>query len=131
MSRVQRRAREVVFGPRDATGKAARPAFWLALVLATFAAAAYGSALSLPFIGDDYVFLDETRDAKFLDLWSFKNVIFDWYRPWSRELHFWVLQRVAGFHEIAYRLFGVILWIVALSLYAALVRRLASTRVAV
>jgi hypothetical protein len=101
------------------------------LILATFAAAAYGPALSLPFIGDDYVFLDKTRDAGFLDLWSFRNVSFGWYRPWSRELHFWVLQHVAGYREIVFRLFGVALWIVALSLYASVVRRLASTRTAV
>ena len=102
----------------------------LALLLAVFAAVAYGPALSLPFIGDDYIFLDKTRDASFTELWSFKNVDFGWYRPWSRELHFWLLQRVAGLHEVAYRVFGVMLWIVALCFYAAIVRRLASHRVA-
>jgi hypothetical protein len=104
---------------------------WLAFLLAAFAAAAYGPALNLPFIGDDYVFLDSTRDASFRGLWSFRNTDFGWYRPWSRELHFWLLQRVAGLHETAYRAFGVMLWVVALCLYAAIVRRLASYRVAV
>ena len=106
-------------------------AVWLALLLTAFALAAYGSTLNLPFIGDDYIFLDKTRDASFVDLWSFKNVDFGWYRPWSRELHFWCLQRVAGFHEVAYRIMGMVLWIATLSLYAAIVRRLASARVAV
>ena len=103
---------------------------WLALLLALFAAAAYGPAMNLPFIGDDYVFLDETRNARFLDLWSFKSAHFEWYRPWSRELHFWALQRIAGLNEIAYRVFGALLWVIALCLYAAIVRRLASLRVA-
>jgi hypothetical protein len=103
---------------------------WLALALAAFAALAYGPALNLPFIGDDYVFLDKTRDATFWNLWSLHNVDFGWYRPWSRELHFWVLQRTAGLHEIAYRAVGILLWITALSLYASIVRRLASGRVA-
>jgi hypothetical protein len=102
----------------------------MALLLAAFAAAAYGPALSLPFMGDDYVFLDKTRSATFMDLWSFNNVNFEWYRPWSRELHFWVLQRVAGLHEVAYHTFSVVLWTVALCLYAAIVLRLASPRVA-
>jgi hypothetical protein len=104
---------------------------WLGMLLAAFALAAYGSALSLPFMGDDYLFLDKTRHARFADLWSFTNVDFRWYRPWSRELHFWFLQRVAGLHEVAYRIFGVLIWIAALCLYATFVRRLSSARVAV
>jgi hypothetical protein len=103
---------------------------WLALLLIAFVAAAYGPALNMAFIGDDYVFLDKTRDTSFTELWSFKNVDFGWYRPWSRELHFWLLQRVAGFHEVAYRSLGAMLWVVALCLYAAILRRLASPRVA-
>src|SRR5262245_55628206 len=102
----------------------------LALVLAGFAFFAYGTALNLPFVGDDYVFLDKTRDARFVDLWSFTNTDFGWYRPWSRELHFWVLQHVAGLNELAFRSLGVVLWITVLCLYAVLVRRLASMRVA-
>lgn len=81
----------------------------LALLLTLFAAAAYGPTLNQPFIGDDYVFLDKTRDASFVDLWSFRNVDFGWYRPWSRELHFWSLQRVAGLHELAYRILARII----------------------
>lgn len=103
---------------------------WLPLVLTLFSAAAYGPALNLPFMGDDYVFLDKTRDASFADLWSVENVDFGWYRPWSREFHFWLLQRAAGLDEVVFRIFGVALWIVALCLYAAIVRRLASSRVA-
>lgn len=104
---------------------------WLALLLTAFVIAAYGTALNMPFIGDDYVYLDRTRDAAFRELWSFNNVDFEWYRPWSRELHFWVLQRVVGLHVVAYRIFGFTLWLTALCLYAIVMRRLASSRVAV
>jgi len=103
----------------------------LALALAVFFAAAYGPALNLPFMGDDYVFLDKTREATFTQLWSRKNADFGWYRPWSREMHFWALQHVVGLHEIAFRIASALLWIIALCTYAAIVRRLASTRVAV
>jgi hypothetical protein len=102
----------------------------LPLLLLAFAAVAYGPALSLPFIGDDYVFLDKTRDASFGALWSFRNVDFGWYRPWSRELSFWSLQRLFGPNETAFRLFEVGLWITALGLYAVIVRRIGSKRVA-
>lgn len=103
---------------------------WLALLLVAFAATAYGPALTLPFIGDDYVFLDKTRDATFLGLWSLDNTDFDWYRPWSRELHFWAIQKIAGLHEVWFRVVGIMLWVVALCLYATILRRLASPRVA-
>ncbi len=117
-----------VSGPRSAGRRIEIP--WLALALAAFAAVAYGPALNLPFMGDDYVFLDETRGASFPQLWSFRNTDFGWYRPWSREFHFWALQNVAGLHEIPFRLSSLLLWIVALCLYAAIARRLASPRVA-
>lgn len=102
---------------------------WLALLLTVFAALAYGPALNLPFIGDDYVFLDKTRDATFWNLWVFWNPDLGWYRPWSRELHFWVIQKTAGLHEFPFRVVSILLWIAALCLYAAIVRRLASGRV--
>ena len=102
----------------------------LAATLAVFAAITYGTGLSLPFIGDDYVFLDKTRTASFSDLWSLENTDFGWYRPWSREVHFWLLQRVAGVQEAAFRVAGVVLWIVALCLFATAVRRVATPRVA-
>lgn len=92
---------------------------------------AYGPHLNLPFIGDDYVFLDKTRSASFFGLWSFRNVDFQWYRPWSREFYFWLLQRLAGVDAKMFRIFGVALWLVSLALYAAIVRRLASSRTAV
>jgi hypothetical protein len=124
------RGRSLVLAGPDHVWKRRLEAAWLPILLAAFAATAYGLALGLPFIGDDYVFLDKTRDAGFADLWSFANADFQWYRPWSRELHFWVLQRVAGLNETAFRAFGVLLWIVALCLYALVVRRLATTTVA-
>jgi hypothetical protein len=103
----------------------------LVLLLAAFAAVAYGTALNMPFIGDDYVFLDEIRDARFVSLWSFGHTYAGWYRPWSREFHFWLLHGVAGFHTVAYRAFGMVLWLVALGLFAEIVRRLAGPKVAI
>jgi hypothetical protein len=105
--------------------------FLLAAILALFAAAVIGPSVGLPFIGDDYVFLDKTRAASFATLWSpTRSVAFGWYRPWSREVHFWVLQRLVGLDAAAYRGFNVVLWIVALCLYAAIVSRLASRKTA-
>src|SRR5438876_4474700 len=75
----------------------------LAVGLLAFAAVAYGPNLRLPFMGDDYVFLDHTLYARFAGLWSTRNVDFGWYRPWSREFHFWAIERIAGPSEEAFR----------------------------
>src|SRR5436309_16108426 len=72
----------------------------LVVVLAT----QYLYALAVPFINDDYVFLDKTRTAPFLSLWGFRALAFNWYRPWSRELHYWTLQRIFGERELPFHL---------------------------
>ncbi len=123
--------RLVAAAPSDRRRSNRVAAYCLVAVLAAFAAIAYGPHLGLTFMGDDYVFIDRTRQSSFGQLWSFKNVDFGWYRPWSRELHFWLLGKIAGLHPLAYRCFGVALWLVSLFLYAAVVRRLASGRIAV
>ncbi len=103
---------------------------WLVLILLAFALASYGPSLGLAFIGDDYVFLDKTRNATVGSLWSLRNTDFGWYRPWSREIHFWAIQRIAGPNELVFRAASIVLWVAALGLYAAIVRRLASPPVA-
>src|SRR5262249_18129181 len=80
--------------------------------------------------GDDYVFLDKTRAASFAALWSFRNVDFGWYRPWSREVHFWTLQHLFGPHEPAFRVVSLLLWLAMLAVYFALLRRIAGERTA-
>jgi hypothetical protein len=99
--------------------------------LLAFAALAYGPSIRLPFMADDYVFLDHTLQARFTDLWSTKNSDFGWYRPWSREVHFWCIQSIAGPSEAAFRLVGVLLWITGLVLYAVLIGRVADLRTTV
>ena len=113
------------------SSKSSRTSAPLLLVIAAFSAVAYGTALNMPFIGDDYVFLDEIRGSGFLNLWPFAHTYAGWYRPWSREFHFWLLHGVAGFHTSAYRALGIALWLAALGLFAAIVRRLATPRIAI
>lgn len=95
-----------------------------------FAAIAYYSILHVPFIGDDYVFLDKTRTATFGDLWSLRNTDFGWYRPWSRELHFWVLQRLFGPNETGFRIAGLLLWLAMLAFHFLFTQRVAGPRIA-
>ena len=103
---------------------------FIAGALVAFAAIVYVPMLDVPFIGDDYVFLDETRDASFGALWSFRNTDFGWYRPWSRELHFWTLQHLIGAREPGFRVASLLVWLGMLAVYFTLLRRVRDGRVA-
>jgi hypothetical protein len=95
------------------------------LLLGLLLATQYPHALTLPFVNDDYFLLDRTRVASFVSLWKRQDLIFGWYRPWSRELHYWVLQHVFGTAEVGYHLVSLALWLGVLGLYFAWVRRTA------
>lgn len=97
--------------------------------IVTFALLAHwGHGLRAPFINDDYVFLDRTRDAPFLGLWGVDALLFGWWRPLSRDLHYWWLQRAFGPNELVFHLVSVALAIATLVAYFAVARRIAGTR---
>jgi len=75
--------------------------FTLALVvlLSVYLLHTYGHAFRLAFVNDDYLFLEKVRHAPLWRLWLPKDLIFDWYRPWSRETHYWILHHLAGLDE--------------------------------
>ena len=102
----------------------------LAGVVVVFAAVVYAPRLDAPFVGDDYVFLDKTRAASFGSLWSLRNTDFGWYRPWSRELHFWTFQHLFGPREPGFRVASLALWLGMLAAYFALLARIRGERVA-
>ena len=105
---------------------------WGALgLLALFLLTQYGDVRRVPFINDDYIFLDKTRAASFVSLWAPKALAFHWYRPWSRELHYWTLQRMFGVHEAPFHVASLVLALAALVAFFAFARRLAGPRVAV
>jgi hypothetical protein len=92
--------------------------------LLAFAASQYAAAFRVPFINDDYIFLDKTRASGFLALWRLENLSFHWYRPWSRELHYWTLQRLFGARELPFHLVSFALWLALMMAFWTLVRRL-------
>lgn len=121
-------------GLPDSTQRSAPPIgpFGLARLLVLAAVAVFfAPTLDIPFIGDDYIFLDKTRLAGFVELWSRTNTDFGWYRPWSREFYFWVIQHLAGANPVAFRTANVALWVASIFLFSEVVRRISSTRIAV
>jgi hypothetical protein len=115
-------------GARVASG--ARGAAWVLALLAAFLFTCYWRALTLVFISDDYLILDKTLHATFESLWAPDRLLFNWYRPVSRELHYWAMQRAFGIHELPFHLASFALWLAGLTLYFTLARRLAGPSVA-
>jgi hypothetical protein len=102
----------------------------VAILLIAFLATQYRDALRIPFINDDYIFLEKTRGASFGSLWGLEGLSFHWYRPWSREFHYWWLQRAFGPSETAFHLASLALWIGVMMGYFVVVRRSAGTHAA-
>ena len=102
----------------------ASSALGLLLLIGGFAAAEFAHVVRLPFYADDFLFLQKTREATFASLWGLQDLAFHYYRPWSRELQYWLYPRLFGLRELPFHLVALGLWIVILGLYFALARRL-------
>src|SRR3989442_2098550 len=91
----------------------------------------YRFLFSMPFVSDDYTILDKVGRATFASLWTGEHPLWGWYRPWSRELHFWALARLFGPREIPFHVASLMLWASVLTAYYTLVRRVQGAWVAV
>jgi hypothetical protein len=118
-------------GQSETPDQTRRIAFWVAVLLAVYGALQYRYVLGMSFVLDDYTILDKVIHAKFASLWTSENPLWGWYRPWSRELHFWTLSRLFGPNALPFRVASVALWAGVLVAYYTFVRRLQGTRAAV
>ena len=116
---------------KGAKSRSPEPRFAAVLALLAIATLAYWAyALRVPFINDDYVFLDAVRGRSFLSLVGLDHLMFGWWRPLSRELHYAVLQRLFGARELPFHAASLALAIAVLGAYFVLVRRVANTQIA-
>jgi len=102
----------------------------VAALLAAFLLASYRHALSLGFISDDYLILDKVLRGSFGSLWEPRALLFNWYRPVSRELHYWTLSHLFGTQVLPFHLVSFALWVADMTLFFLLARRLAGVRTA-
>ena len=116
---------------RGATTKPALPAWiavpgaaWIVLLIAAYGVLEYHFILGMPFLADDYTILDKVSRASFASLWTAEHPLWKWYRPWSRELHFWTLWRLFGVTELPFHTATFALWVAVLSAYFTFVRRI-------
>jgi hypothetical protein len=98
--------------------------------LIAFLGLQYGSALRVPFLNDDYLFLNSVAASSPLSLLAPNTLVAHYYRPWSRELHYWVLQSLAGPNSAAFHLVNMSLWLVTMGLFFLVALRTAGARAA-
>ena len=98
---------------------------WIAALLAAYVVIQHFFVFGMAFVNDDYTILDKVGRASFASLWTAERPLWGWYRPWSRELHYWTLQRLFGARELPFHLASFALWLSLLVTYWALVRRIA------
>jgi hypothetical protein len=106
-------------------------ALWVAVLLAVYGALQYRFVFDVSFVLDDYTILDKVGRATFESLWTAENPLWRWYRPWSRELHFWTLSRLFGPSEFPFRVASFALWAAVLVAYFTFVRRVQGASAAV
>ena len=80
----------------DATG------LFIIIVLGLYVLVRSWGLFAQPFLNDDYVFLNVTRDARFTELWNPARLPFHWYRPISTSLYFWAMQHLWGLHALPF-----------------------------
>jgi hypothetical protein len=101
--------------PRSGIASQLQHVAGLTLALAAFLLTQYLRALDMPFSGDDFLILQRVRHASFLELFSREGArIFGWYRPISRELHYGLLTRAFGMHELPFHVASFVLWVAVL-----------------
>ncbi|MBI1797545.1 MAG: hypothetical protein HYR74_10890 [Candidatus Eisenbacteria bacterium] len=82
-------------------------------------------ALGMPFVGDDFVFLEKVEHASFASLWATDRLPFHYFRPWSREFHFWALLQAFGPNPFAFHFANLLLAAVTAGVYFVFARRIA------
>jgi len=98
-------------------------------VLAFYVLTQYSSDWHVPFVNEDWAFLDVTRRHSFFALWSPTSPLAGpWFRPLSQGLHYWLMQRLVGTNVVWWHIASAALLLVVLSSYFSLVRRLAGVR---
>jgi hypothetical protein len=99
-------------------------------VLGVLVGLSYVPRLGQGFSNDDFTILDKVRGASLGSLVGAHNLLAGWWRPWSRELHFALLDRLAPGSSTAFHAANLVLWLGIVALAYVLLRRLAGPALA-
>jgi hypothetical protein len=83
-----------------------------------------------PFFADDFLFLEQVRGRSLAQALAAPDPIGNFLRPVSRPLYFWVLSRAGGGSPLPFHAANLALFLAALAVLFALVRRLLGTAAA-
>ena len=100
-------------------------------VLAGLVLIGYWNVVRLGFSNDDFLILEEVALRPVNGMLAWSHLIAGWWRPWSREFHFWSVYRLFEFNAAAFHLANMVLWLAVLACLLVLVRRLTDARTAV
>lgn len=84
---------------------------WYVLPAIAVLLLAHPDVFRIRFLNDDFVFLDRARAQSVLDAFQNRETPFGWYRPWSREIHYLVAQRLFGPSVVAFHALSVALFL--------------------
>jgi hypothetical protein len=127
---VARSAKPAPAGSSPTRSGAALPSAAILAALVALLLVQYHDVFRLPFLFDDYTILQKVRGRSLPELWMPRELLYGWYRPWSRETHFWLHAHLFGLRPVFYHLTGFALAVACLALFHAIVRRLAGARAA-
>jgi hypothetical protein len=101
---------------------------WLTVALMVLAGLIlHATSLTAPFFADDYLFLDQVRLQSLPDAMGSADPLGNFFRPVSRQLHFWVFSRLGNESPLTFHLVNLALFSLAVALLFFIVRRLAGS----
>jgi hypothetical protein len=137
---TKRRRKRPAGGPAGVAAAAAAPdtpapapsgvLAWAYAACVALTLVSYAADLPRGFSNDDYRFLDRSLWTPLSRLFDPAGALVGWFRPWSRELHFWLLTRAFGPEPFVFHAANLLLWLGTLALLARLLRGIAGERAA-
>src|SRR5258706_9642752 len=133
---MKRRASAAARGAGHPLEQTSSPAWtrygvWPALgVIAAGAFILHPGALGAPFYGDDFQFLDQVRGRSVWGAVAATDPVGGYFRPFSRQVLFWVVARASGESPLAFHLVNATLWLAVFVALFTLIRRIAGGRAA-
>ncbi len=100
------------------------------LGLALFFGFRHSGALNASFFSDDFILFDKVRDAPIASAFGFDHLAYHWYRPWSRELHYRLLERLFGANPLPFHLALIALWLATMWAFYLVAGHLGGPRLA-
>ena len=75
-------------------------------------------------VNEDFMFLERARGTSFVENWNFRDALGGYYRPLTRNVYFWIGERLFGRDPIPYHLLNVAVAMAGLVLFFLVTRHM-------